>query len=338
MDLHILWFILIGVLFTGFFILEGFDFGVGILLPFLGKNDNERRMIISSIGPFWDGNEVWLITAAGAMFAAFPNWYAAMFSGFYPLMFFMLVALILRGVAFEFRSLLAHARWRRWWDKMIFIGSLLPSVIWGIMIANLIVGMPIDAKMNYVGDFWHLLNPFALLCGAAFALLFTLHGAIFLNVRVNGIVMKRALRAARWLWVPTFALILLVIGYGFLVSDIMRRIILDVKMVPLTNLLLAVLGIVLWQISKGRSGWAFAMTSLTIILAAVITGLGMFPHVMVSSLNPAWSLTVAKAASSTYTLTVMSWLALTLIPFVLLYQAWNYWVFRKRIEPHAIGH
>ncbi len=338
MNLQILWFGLIGLLFTGFFVLEGFDYGVGILLPLLGKNDTERRMILNSIGPFWDGNEVWLVTAGGAMFAAFPNWYAALFSGFYPLVFFILLALILRGTAFEFRSLHEHRRWRAVWDWVICVGSLLPGLFCGVAIGNIIEGVPIDAKLNYVGGVWNLLNPFALLCGVTFVVLFTLHGAIFLSLRVDNHLTERALRTAQRLWLPTFLLVLLLVASGYMVSNVFHHLILDLRMIPLGHLLLLVLISVPWLLAKRRSGWAFAMTSLTIILSALILGMGIFPHVMISSLNPAWSLNIENASSSPYTLMVISWVGLTCVPFVLLYQGWNYWVFRKRLAPHAIGH
>ena len=192
MALNTLWFFLIIVLFIGFFFLEGFDYGVGMLLPFLGKNDPERRLIIRSIGPFWDANEVWLLTAGGAIFAAFPDWYATLFSGFYLALLLMLVALILRAVAFEFRNKDARPQWRSFWDWMIFLGSALPGFLWGVAITNIIEGVPIDAQMNYVGGFWNLLNPYALLGGLTLVALFALHGAIFLNLRTEGEMQERA--------------------------------------------------------------------------------------------------------------------------------------------------
>ncbi|GAC1366601.1 MAG: cytochrome d ubiquinol oxidase subunit II [Ktedonobacteraceae bacterium] len=338
MDLHLLWFLLIAILFTGFFVLEGFDYGVGILLPFLGKGDTERRMIINTIGPFWDGNEVWLIAAGGALFAAFPNWYATMFSGFYLEMFFVLLALILRGAAFEFRSKQDGPHWRAFWDWMIFVGSLLPGFLWGVIVANLIHGVPIDASMNYVGTILTPFNPFALLCGLALVLLFTLHGAIFISLRVNGEMMVRAQRVARLIWVPTLALFLLMVGFGYGLSDVFRHLILDPRIVPLGYATLAAMIAIPWLVTRGRSGWAFTMTTVVIILIGLTVGLSMYPHVMLSSLNPAWSLTVTNASSSAYSLMVTSWIALSIVPFVLLYQAWNYWIFRKRIQPHAIGH
>ncbi|OGX68365.1 MAG: cytochrome d ubiquinol oxidase subunit II, partial [Paenibacillus sp. RIFOXYA1_FULL_44_5] len=186
MILNTVWFMLIAVLFIGFFFLEGFDFGVGILLPFLGREDSDRRVIINTIGPFWDGNEVWFITAGGAMFAAFPNWYATLFSGFYLALFLLLVALIGRGVAFEFRSKLEHTGWKTTWDWIIFFGSLLPPLLWGVALANLMRGVPIDAHMNYVGTFWDLLNIYAVVCGVSVVMMFILHGALFLALKTEG--------------------------------------------------------------------------------------------------------------------------------------------------------
>ncbi|GCE19082.1 cytochrome d ubiquinol oxidase subunit II [Dictyobacter kobayashii] len=338
MDLQILWIVLIMILFTGFFVLEGFDYGVGILLPFLGKNDTQRRMIINSIGPFWDGNEVWLIAAGGAIFAAFPNWYATMFSGFYLEMFLVLLALIFRGAAIEFRSMQESPRWRKLWDSMFFIGSLLPGFLWGVIVANLIHGVPIDAKMNYVGTLLTPFNPFALLCGLVVVVLFALHGAIFLSLRVEGPLMARAEQAAQRLWLPTVVLFLLFVAYGFSNSAVFHRLLLDAKMMPLGYAMLAALVSIPLLMKRHHSGWAFIMTTVTIVLAALTIGFGSFPNIMISSLNPAWTLTIRNASSSPYTLTVMSWLGLTIVPIVLLYQGWNYWVFKQRIQPHKIGH
>ena len=338
MNLHLLWFLLIAFLFTGFFVLEGFDYGVGILLPFLGKGDTERRMIINTIGPFWDGNEVWLVAAGGALFAAFPDWYATLFSGFYLEMFFILLALIMRGAAFEFRSKRDDPRWRTCWDWMIFGGSVLPGFLWGVVVANLIHGVPIDATMNYVGTILTPFSPFALLCGLSLVALFTLHGAIFISLRVNGPMMRRAQKAARLIWLPTLALFLFIVGFGYNLSAVFHRLILDPRIVPFGYVTLAALVAIPWLVIRGRSGWAFTMTTIVILLTAVTVGLGMYPNVMLSSLNPAWSLTVTNASSSPYSLTVTSWIALSIVPFVLLYQAWNYWIFRQRIQPHAIGH
>jgi len=330
MNLNILWFILIVVLFIGFFFLEGFDYGVGMLMPFLGKNEEERGAIIDTIGPFWDGNEVWLLTAGGAMFAAFPNWYATMFSGFYLALLLMLVALIVRGVAFEFRHRDDRPGWRSFWDWMIFIGSALPGLLWGVALANLIEGVPIDASMNYVGGFFNLLNPFALLGGLAFVAMFLLHGAVFLALKTEGTLLERAQGVAQRLWLPTVVLIALFIGSGYFISSVFERLGVDPGIAPIgAGMALLLSG---WLIQHKHFGWAFLTTGVTIVLSAVTIALGLFPNVMISSLNPAWSLTIYNASSSPYTLTVMSIVAISLVPFVLAYQAWNYWVFRRRIR------
>jgi cytochrome d ubiquinol oxidase subunit II len=333
MNLNILWFLLITVLFTGFFFLEGFDYGVGMLLPFLGKTDSERRLLIQTIGPFWDGNEVWLLTAGGALFAAFPNWYATLFSGFYLALMLMLVALIVRAVAFEFRNRDERAAWRTFWDWMIFIGSALPGFLWGVAIANIIRGVPIDSHMNYVGGFWNLLNPYALLGGLAFVSLFLLHGAIFLNLRTEGAIRAKALQAARWAWIPAVVCVFLFVIVGYFATDVFGRLGIDPGVAPLGAGVALLL--VLWLLNHGHSGWAFTMTGLTIALSTITIFQGLFPRVMISSLNPAWNLTIYNASSSPYTLTVMSWVAVSFVPVVLAYQIWNYWVFRKRLTQPA---
>ncbi|NJN64744.1 MAG: cytochrome d ubiquinol oxidase subunit II, partial [Acidobacteria bacterium] len=233
MDLNTLWFVLIGVLFTGFFFLEGFDYGVGILLPFLGKTDHERRMVINTIGPVWDGNEVWMITAGGAMFAAFPHWYATLFSGFYLALVLMLLALIVRGVAFEFRSKDDNPRWRRTWDFAIFFGSAIPALLWGVAMTNIIRGVPIDAEMNYVGGFFNLLNPYALIGGIASLLVFSLHGACFLTLKLGSGLEERARAIAVRLWWPAaIALVLFVLG-AYVETDIYQRLGVNPGVVPL---------------------------------------------------------------------------------------------------------
>jgi cytochrome d ubiquinol oxidase subunit II len=337
MDLNILWFVLITILFIGFFFLEGFDYGVGILLPFLGKNDAERRQIVSSIGPFWDGNEVWLLTAGGAMFAAFPNWYATMFSGFYLALLLVLVSLIGRGVAFEFRNRDARPGWRTMWDWVIFAGSFVPALIWGVAIANLMEGVPIDAKKNYVGDLWTLLNPYALLGGLAFVALFTLHGAIFLSLKTEGIVLERAFQAARRIWLPAVVVIVAFIVIGYWTTDIFSRLGVNPGVAPVgAGAALLAAG---WFIYARRSGWAFIMTALTIALSTLTVFQGLYPRVMISSINSQYDLTIYNASSSPYTLGVMSWVAISFVPVVLAYQAWNYWVFRKRVRAdHSSSH
>ena len=330
MDLNTLWFILISILFTGFFFLEGFDYGVGILLPFMSKDDKKRRVVINTIGTFWDGNEVWLVTAGGAMFAAFPHWYATMFSGFYLALVLMLVALILRGVAFEFRSKKESPRWRNTWDWLLFAGSLIPAFLWGVAIANLIHGVPIDAEMNYIGGFFDLLNPYTIMGGLASVSLFTLHGAIFLNLKTTNELRDKSKQFAIRLWLPTVILIFAFVIYGYFATDMFTRLGVNPGIVPLlAGVALLISG---WFVRKERSGWAFIMTGLTIALSTITIFIGLYPRVMVSSLNEAWSLTIYTASSSEYTLTVMSIIALIFFPIVLVYQGWTYWVFRKRIS------
>lgn len=330
MELSVLWFILIAILYTGYFILEGFDFGVGILLPVLGKDDARRRVIINTIGPHWDGNEVWLITAGGATFAAFPQWYATLFSGFYLPLFLMLIALILRGVAFEFRSKDDHSGWRRLWDWAIFAGSLIPAFLWGVAFSNFVAGVPVDAKMMYVGGFWNLLNPFALLGGVAAVLAFTLYGALFLALKTEAEISTPAERVAKRLWLPAllFSLASMVALYFF--TDVLAKPFVVAWVFPvLTILALLAVG---WFIFQRRAGWAFFLLLASIALATATLFLILFPRVLVSSLDPAFSLTVYNSSSGAYTLTVMSRIALILVPVVLAYQGWTYWIFRNRIR------
>ncbi len=329
MDLNIVWFILITVLFTGFFFLEGFDYGVGILLPFLGRDDKERRVIINTIGPFWDANEVWLITAGGAMFAAFPHLYATLFSGFYLALVLMLVALIVRGVAFEFRSKDQRLNWRRTWDWMLSGGSFVPALLWGVTLGNMIRGVPIDADMTYTGNLLTLLNPYALLCGVASLLIFTLHGAVFMSLKTKAEISERAKRAARALWLPTLICAGLAIGVGYLVTDASSRLGVGPSVIALSaGAALLAAG---WFIKDHRDGWAFITMALSVILTTITFFVGLYPRLLVSSLDEDWSLTIYNASSSEYTLKVMTIVALIFVPIVLLYQGWSYWVFRQRL-------
>lgn len=331
MDLQTLWFILIAVLFTGFLFLEGFDYGVGILLPIVAKQDNERRVVVNSIGPVWDGNEVWLLTAGGAMFAAFPNWYATLFSGFYLALFLILFALIIRGVAFEFRSKDASPRWRKLWDVAIFVGSLLPSILWGVAFGNILRGVAINEHMTYVGSFFDLLNLYAIVGGLVTLTLFILHGALFLEMKTDGVVQERAQKIVRRLWLPVTILAVIFVVLTALQTDILTRL----NGVNILGLVVAVGGLLAtgYFIFKARYGRAFLGTGLTIIgVVALIFGT-LFPRVMPSTLG--FDLTIYNASSSPYTLQVMSVIALTVVPIVLLYQAWTYWVFRKRLTAES---
>jgi cytochrome d ubiquinol oxidase subunit II len=328
--LQTIWFVLIAILWVGYFFLEGFDFGVGMLLPFLGKNDTERRAIINTIGPHWDGNEVWLLTAGGATFAAFPNWYATLFSGFYIALFLLLVGLIVRGVAFEFRSKDQNPRWRSFWDWCIFAGSLVPALLLGVAFANLVKGVPIDARMVYTGNLGTLLNFYGLLGGLSLVAVFILHGINFLNMKLSGDLLARSRRLAPMTWVVAFVFLSSLMIATVLMTDGVANHGPIVMIVPLLSVVSMLLAGSLIQ--KKREGWAFSLAGLAIILIPVSYFLIMFPRVMVSSTSPNFSLTVSNASSSAYTLNVMSVVALFFVPLVLAYQVWSYWVFRKRME------
>lgn len=337
MDLNSIWFVLIAILFIGFFLLEGFDFGVGMMLPIIGRGsdpasvDTKRRVMINSIGPHWDGNEVWLLTAGGAIFAAFPTWYATMFSGFYLPFFIILLALIGRGVAFEFRSKDQNPKWRSLWDWMIFFGSLIPALLLGVAFANLARGVPIDANMNYVGGFFYLLNPYALLGGLATVLVFILHGSIFLYLKTSGEVCESARVLSKRIWIIVVIVLLVFLAATYLLTDIISKLGVNPGVIPIAGMFSILLcG---YFIRKQWAGWAFLMTSLTIVFSLLTLFMIMYPRVMISSLDPAYSLTIYNASSSDYTLKIMTIVALILVPIVLIYQGWTYWVFRKRIEP-----
>ncbi len=315
MDLNTLWFVLIAVLFTGFFVLEGFDYGVGILLPFVAKTDAERRRVINTIGPVWDGNEVWILTGGGAIFAAFPHWYATLFSGFYLALFLILAALIVRGVAFEFRSKDKSPAWRRTWDAMIFVGSLLPALLWGVALANLLKGVPIDASKSYVGGFFDLLSPYTLIAGLAALSLFVTHGAIFLNLKSTDPIRARALAAIKRIGPAATVLLLLFVVGTYLWTDVYARLGVNPGLVPL-----AALGALVsagYLIHRERMGWAFVMTTLAIVFAVATLFVALFPRVMVSSIDPSFSLTIYNAASTPYTLRIMSVVAGIFVPLVL---------------------
>ena len=336
MTLNTLWFIFIGLLYTGFFVLEGFDFGVGILSPFLGKNDLQRRTIINTIGPHWDGNEVWLLTAGGATFAAFPDWYATMFSGFYLPLFLVLIGLIVRGVAFEFRGKDDNLLWRKLWDWCIFAGSLIPTILLPIAFSNLVRGVPIDASMTYVGGFFNLLNPFSLLAALAFTLLVLLHGASFLSIKTTGEIEQKAQEIVRFLWLLVLLLLVIFLVTSFIITDVRER--LNILTIGFPVLGVAAAAGAGYFLNKKQFGRLFLMTCLTIAFFIGTIFATLYPRVIVSSLNPEWSLTIQNAASSPYTLKLMTIITLIFLPIVLIYQGWTYWIFRKRLtgEPKSL--
>lgn len=330
MELHDVWFVLIAVLWTGYFFLEGFDFGIGVLTKLLARDRKERRVLINTIGPVWDGNEVWLLSAGGATFAAFPEWYATLFSGFYLPLLLILICLIVRGVAFEYRAKRPEERWQRNWEHAIFWTSLLPAVLWGVAFGNIVRGVKIDAEMEYVGNLADLLNPYAILGGLVTLTLFTFHGAVFAALKTVGDIRARARKLAF-----TLGLLTAVLALGFLTwtqldnGD-------GASLAAMVVAAAALIGAIV-TIRAGREGWSFALSGLTIVAAVAMLFLTLFPNVMPSSLNEQWNLTVTNASSTPYTLKIMTWCAGIATPVVLLYQGWTYWVFRKRIGTHHLA-
>ncbi|WP_392671694.1 cytochrome d ubiquinol oxidase subunit II [Streptomyces sp. LN785] len=330
MELHDIWFVLIAVLWTGYFFLEGFDFGIGVLTKLLARDRKERRVLINTIGPVWDGNEVWLLTAGGATFAAFPDWYATLFSGFYLPLLVILLCLIVRGVAFEYRAKRPEEKWQTNWEHAIFWTSLIPAFLWGLAFGNIVRGVKIDADMEYVGSLGDLLNPYAVLGGLLTLFLFTFHGAVFAGLKTVGDIRERA----GWLALR-LGLVTAVLALGFLIwtqaehGDGLSLLAMIIAVVALAGSIGA--------IAMGREGWSFALSGLTITAAVAMLFLALFPNVMPSSLNDAWSLTVTNASSTPYTLKIMTWCAGIATPVVMLYQGWTYWVFRKRIGTQHIA-
>jgi len=336
MDLQLLWFCLIVVLWSGYFLLEGFDFGVGMLLPFLPKDESERGVLFRSIGPVWDGNEVWLVMVGGATFAAFPAWYASMFSGFYLALLLILFFLIIRVLSFEWRGKSDSPRWRAIWLAANSIGSFGASLVWGIGLANLLYGVPLNGDGDFTGTFWDLFSAYTVFAGLAVVLFFAFHGAVFLTLRTTGDLCERTLQTARRLALPAAALAAAFeIWTVFVAVD--RN---DKDVFP--PVLPAVLGIVaallaVFFVIRKRTGLAFVMTGVGTVLLVATLFTSLYPRVMVSNPNFANSLTVENASSAHYTLVVLTVIALIVLPIVILYQSWTYHVFRHRLkgEPAA---
>jgi cytochrome d ubiquinol oxidase subunit II len=334
-NLQTFWFVLIAVLWVGYFILEGFDFGVGVLLPFVSKNEADRRAVLTTLGPVWDGNEVWVLVAGGATFAAFPEWYATLFSGFYLPLFLILTSLIVRGVAFEYRSKYGKAQWRQRWDVAILIASFLPALLWGVAFANIVRGVPIeksaDGYLEYVGGFFNLLNPYALLGGVVTLTVFLTHGAVFLSLKTDGGIRERSRALAL-----KIGLVAAVAAVAFLAWT--NAMLAEFNgLVFGLSLLVAVLWLAgLFSILKVREGWAFIFSAATIATFVSTLFYALYPRVMPSSLGAQFDLTISNASATENTLTVMSWVAVVMTPLVLVYQGWTYWVFRKRVSASQI--
>ncbi|MCA0337565.1 MAG: cytochrome d ubiquinol oxidase subunit II [Actinobacteria bacterium] len=335
MTLNEFWFILIGVLWTGFLVLEGFDFGVGGLLSTLGKGkdaadtEKRRRVMLTTIGPHWDGNEVWLLTAGGATFAAFPHWYATMFSAMYLPLLIILVALIVRAMGFEYRHKRNDDAWRRNWDLCIMAGSLLPPLLIGVALTNHVRGLPIDQDMEFVGNLFTLLNPMSLLGGIVVLLLSLTHGAFFIALKTEGEIRRDARVIGTKLGLVTAVLaVVLLLWIGLTKGTVWSWI---TTVIAAVALLFAI-----WSNTKDKEGYAFIGTAVTFAMAVATYFLVLFPNVMPSTLEGGTSLTITNASSSPLTLKIMTWAAVVFTPIVLIYTAWSYWAFRKRIGTHHI--
>ncbi|MCT1478343.1 cytochrome d ubiquinol oxidase subunit II [Microbacterium sp. p3-SID336] len=335
MDLATLWFWIVAFLFVGYFVLDGFDFGVGMSLPFLGKNDVSRRQVINTIGPVWDLNETWVIVAGASLFASFPEWYATLFSGFYLPLLLILLALILRGVSFEYRHQRESRKWKQGFDRMIVIGSVVPALLWGVAFGNIVQGVAIDENHIYVGGLFSLLNPYALLVGVTTLLLFFLHGVLFVALKTDGQVHEDARKLAARAALPTVIAAAATVLWTVLIASGREApllwLVIGAGAVAAVSLLSAV------ALSlRGRDGKAFAAGVVTVMSAVTMLFAALFPYVMPSTIDPAYSLTIANASSTPYTLQIMSWTALIALPLVIAYQTWTYWVFRKRVTRRSI--
>ena len=329
MALNELWFFIVGFLFIGYFVLDGFDFGVGMSLPFLGKDDTDRRVLINTIGPVWDLNETWVLVAGASLFAAFPEWYASLFSGFYLALLLILLALIARGVAFEYRGKEDSLKWRKTFDWMITIGSAVPALLWGVAFANIVQGVPLNADHVYTGNLFTLLNSYGLLGGLVTLTLFFTHGLVFITLKTEGEIRDRARTLAL-----KSGLVTVVLAASFLAWTLIAHFTvmgLALSLVAALSLVGALLGAYL-----KRDGVSFGLLVLTIASAVLSLFMALYPNVLPSTTDPAFSLTITNASSSDYTLTVMSWVVLCCLPLVLVYQAWTYWVFRNRVSRKSI--
>ena len=330
--LEIIWFVLWGLLWAIYFMLDGFDLGAGTLLPFIAKNEEEKRTVYHSMGPFWDGNEVWLITAGGVTFAAFPLAYAVMFSSLYSALMLVLFALIIRGVALEYRNKQDGAGWRQGWDMLLFIGSAAPALLFGVAFANIFQGIPIDVEHVYQGSLFTLLNPYGLLGGLLFLCLFCYHGALWLAIKSTGELKERAKRFASVLWLP-----LLILAVVFLVASwFATNLYANYLAIPVLWIipLIAVAGLLAtrWFLAQGAL-WNSWFSSAAVALGATLFGVvGLFPNLLPSSLDPKASLTVYNAASSPLTLKIMLGVALVMVPVVIAYQVWVYHFFRHEVS------
>ncbi|MFD5215430.1 cytochrome d ubiquinol oxidase subunit II [Microbacterium sp. NPDC058345] len=335
MDLAYVWFWLIAFFFVGYFVLDGFDFGVGMTLPFLGRDDVSRRQVINTIGPVWDLNETWLIVAGACLFASFPEWYASLFSGFYLPLLVILLALILRGVSFEYRHQREDAAWKARFDRMIVIGSVVPAFLWGVAFGNIVQGVPLNADHVHVGGVFALLNPYALLVGVTTLLLFFVHGVYFVALKTDGRVQADARRLAKFAAAPTVLVSAGTVLWTIALAAGREAPALWLVIAGGAVAAVALVASVRFTVRE-RDGRAFAAGVVTVLFAVVMLFAALFPYVLPSTIADANSLTLENASSTPYTLQIMSWTALVALPLVIAYQAWTYWVFRKRVTRRSI--
>ncbi len=329
MELSELWFVLIAVVFIGFFFLEGFDYGVGMSTRFLARNQTERSVMVNTIGPFWDANEVWLLTGGGAIFAAFPHWYATMFSGYYLPLLAVLLCLIGRGVSFEFRRKVDNPRWTNIWDWVIFVSSFLPPFLLGVLFTSMLRGMPIQKDMNMNAGFTDFINLYSIWGGVTITLLCFLHGLYFLALKTEGGLRERAAGLAKKVVLPVLGSLVIFVVLSWMWTDIF-----EVRLIPeiiLVSIIVLAYGLSSFFIIKKREGLAFTMSGIGLACTVSAIFVGLFPRVMISSINKAFDLTVYNASSGNYSLKIMTIVALTILPFVLGYTIWSYYIFRKRV-------
>lgn len=329
MQLSELWFVLVGVLFVGFVFLEGFDFGVGMSTKFLAKNELEKRVLINTIGPFWDANEVWLITAGGAMFAAFPHWYATVFSGYYLPFVVLLLALIARGVAFEFRGKVDSPKWTKTWDISILLGSLLPPFLLGVLFTSLIKGLPIDENMNMHASFIDIVNVYTVVGGIAFVLLSFLHGLMFISLKTTGSLRERARLMAQKIYLVTGAVIVLFVALTAVYTDAFTN--RGAILIPMYVVAIVLYALLFPLLRNKREGYSFTVTGLIMVIVTSSFFIALFPNIMISSIDIVNNMTVYNAASGDYSLKLMTIVAAIMVPIVLAYTIWSYYIFRKRV-------
>ncbi|OJG75620.1 cytochrome d ubiquinol oxidase, subunit II [Enterococcus quebecensis] len=331
--MQLLWFVLIGILFSGFFFLEGFDFGVGMSVQTLAHDEEEKEQIIETIGPVWDGNEVWLLTAGGAMFASFPYWYASLFSGFYLILFIILVGLIIRGVSFEFRHRMPDGKRRRMWNWTLSIGSFIVPFFFGILFISLVQGMPLDADGNMTASFTDYINVFSVVGGVALTLLCYLHGLNYITLKTEGPVRERARNYASFFYWILYVGLVVFAALLYFKTDFFDNHFLVTLLLVLGIVVLTVVANV--SVFKKKEMVAFIASGLTLILLVALLFSGLFPRVMIGS-EGYYDILIKDASSTPYTLKTMTWLSLTILPFVLAYTSWSYYVFRKRIKHPAV--